>query len=317
MTRGYADRFAGRFSGRTAIVTGAGGGIGGALTRALVAAGATVVCADLALDAAEQAAATQGPGAARAVRLDVTDAAAVQALVDEVVDEQGRLDLMFNNAGITLLGDTEDLTLAQWNAIIDVNLRGVVHGVVAAYPQMIRQGGGHLVNTASMGGLMAAGLLTSYVATKHAVVGLSLALRSEAAARGVGVTVVCPAAVETQMLDQGEIGPVKGRDYYLKGQGSGDHSIPTTSRRRSSPGCARTGRWSSRPDRRASPGGWAGTHRGSRSGWRPGSSSGSGPVPGARADGPFRGRQLELVPTFRVTSATSARYVMWVPFAGH
>ena len=219
MTRGYADRFAGRFSGRTAIVTGAGGGIGGALTRALVAAGATVVCADLALDAAEQAAATQGPGAARAVRLDVTDAAAVQALVDEVVDQQGRLDLMFNNAGITLLGDTEDLTLAQWNAIIDVNLRGVVHGVVAAYPQMIRQGGGHLVNTASMGGLMAAGLLTSYVATKHAVVGLSLALRSEAAARGVGVTVVCPAAVETQMLDQGEIGPVKGRDYYLKGQG--------------------------------------------------------------------------------------------------
>jgi NAD(P)-dependent dehydrogenase (short-subunit alcohol dehydrogenase family) len=214
MSRRYADRF----SGRTAVVTGAGGGIGSALTRALAAAGATVVCADLSLDAAERAAATSGSGA-RAVRLDVTDAAAVQALVDEVVDEHGRLDLMFNNAGITLLGDTEDLTLAQWNAIIDVNLRGVVHGVVAAYPQMIRQGGGHLVNTASMGGLMAAGLLTSYVATKHAVVGLSLALRSEAAARGVGVTVVCPAAVETPMLDQGEIGAVRGRDYYLKGQG--------------------------------------------------------------------------------------------------
>jgi NAD(P)-dependent dehydrogenase (short-subunit alcohol dehydrogenase family) len=219
VTTRYADRFSARFSGRTAIVTGAGGGIGSALTRALVEAGATVVCADVALDAAEQAAATDGPGRARPVRLDVTDAAAVQALVDEVADQHGRLDLMFNNAGITLLGDTEDLTLAQWDAIIDVNLRGVVHGVVAAYPQMIRQGDGHIVNTASMGGLMAAGLLTSYVATKHAVVGLSLALRSEAAARGVGVTVVCPAAVETQMLDQGEIGPVRGRDYYLKGQG--------------------------------------------------------------------------------------------------
>jgi len=143
----------------------------------------------------------------------------VQGVVDDLVAEQGRLDLMFNNAGITLLGETEDLTLAQWNAIIDVNLRGVVHGVVAAYPQMIRQGSGHLVNTASMGGLMAAGLLTSYVATKHAVVGLSLALRTEAAAHGVGVTVVCPAAVETPMLDQGEIGAVRGRDYYLKGQG--------------------------------------------------------------------------------------------------
>lgn len=205
-------------AGRTAIVTGAGGGIGTALSRALGASGARVVCADLDVAAAERAASLAGAGA-RAVTLDVTDAGAVQALVDEVVAEHGRLDLMFNNAGITLLGETQDLTLAQWNAIIDVNLRGVVHGVAAAYPQMIRQGGGHLVNTASMGGLMAAGLLTSYVATKHAVVGLSLALRSEAAAYGVGVTAVCPAAVETPMLDQGEIGPVRGRDYYLKGQG--------------------------------------------------------------------------------------------------
>jgi NAD(P)-dependent dehydrogenase (short-subunit alcohol dehydrogenase family) len=208
------------FAGRSAIVTGAGGGVGGALSRALGAAGAHVVCADLDPVAAERAAATvSGPGTARAVALDVTDATAVQALVDSVVDEHGRLDLMFNNAGITLLGETEDLTLAQWNAIIDVNLRGVVHGVVAAYPQMIRQGSGHLINTASMGGLMAAGLLTSYVATKHAVVGMSLALRTEAAAHGVGVTVVCPAAVETPMLDQGEIGRIRGRDYYLKGQG--------------------------------------------------------------------------------------------------
>lgn len=209
-----------RYAGRSAVVTGAGGGVGRALVHALTAAGARVVGADLDLAAARRTAdSAPGPGSARAARLDVTDAAAVQALVDEVVAEHDRLDLMFNNAGITLLGETQDLTLDQWNAIIDVNLRGVVHGVVAAYPQMIRQGGGHLVNTASMGGLMAAGLLTSYVATKHAVVGLSLALRSEAAAHGVGVTVVCPAAVETPMLDKGEIGRVRGRDYYLKGQG--------------------------------------------------------------------------------------------------
>jgi NAD(P)-dependent dehydrogenase (short-subunit alcohol dehydrogenase family) len=205
------------FEGRTALVTGAGGGIGSALCRALGTTGARVVCADLDLAAAQRTAAQVDRS--RAVALDVTDAAAVQAAVDGVVAEHGRLDLMVNNAGITLLGETEDLTLDQWNAIIDVNLRGVVHGVVAAYPQMIRQGGGHIVNTASMGGLMAAGLLTSYVTTKHAVVGLSLALRTEAAAHGVGVTVVCPAAVETPMLDQGEIGRVRGRDYYLEGQG--------------------------------------------------------------------------------------------------
>jgi NAD(P)-dependent dehydrogenase (short-subunit alcohol dehydrogenase family) len=209
---------AGAFSGRTAIVTGAGSGIGAALSRALGAAGAHVVCADLDEVAAARTASSV-TGSARPALLDVTDGAAVQALVDEVVAQHGRLDLMFNNAGITFIGETQDLSLAQWDAIIDVNLRGVVHGVAAAYPVMIRQGGGHVVNTASMGGLMAAGLITSYVATKHAVVGLSLALRTEAAAHGVGVTVVCPAAVETPILDQGEIGTVRGRDYYLKGQG--------------------------------------------------------------------------------------------------
>jgi NAD(P)-dependent dehydrogenase (short-subunit alcohol dehydrogenase family) len=143
----------------------------------------------------------------------------VQACVDDVVHRTGRLDLMFNNAGIAWGGDTELLTLEQWNAIIDVNIRGVVHGVAAAYPQMVRQGHGQIVNTASMGGLTAAGQITSYVMTKHAVVGLSLALRSEAAAHGVGVLAICPAAVETPLLDKGAVGGFVGREYYLKGQG--------------------------------------------------------------------------------------------------
>jgi len=102
--------------------------------------------------------------------------------------------------------DTELLTLEQWNAIIDVNIRGVVHGVTAAYPVMLRQGHGHIVNTASMAGLTAAGQITSYVMTKHAIVGLSLALRSEAVSRGVGVLAVCPGAVETPILDKGAVG---------------------------------------------------------------------------------------------------------------
>ncbi len=196
----------GWYDGKVAIVTGGGSGIGAALVKALRAAGATAIAADL-----------EPPlGGAK---LDVIDAGGVQALVDDVVAEHGRLDLMFNNAGISLIGETQDLTLTQWNSIIDVNIRGVVHGVAAAYPQLIRQGGGNIVNTASMGGLMAAGLLTSYVMTKHAVVGLSLALRSEAAAHGVGVTAICPAAVNTPILDKGEFGAVRGRDYFLKGQG--------------------------------------------------------------------------------------------------
>ena len=207
--------------GKHAIVTGAGSGIGAALCRALVAAGADVVCTDVDGDAAARTADALG---ARSARLDVTDAAAVQAVVDEVVDRAGRLDLMFNNAGITWGGDTELLTLDQWNAIIDVNIRGVVHGVAAAYPQMVRQGHGHIVNTASMAGLAAAGQITSYVMSKHAIVGLSLALRSEAAGRGVGVLAICPTAVETPILDKGAIGEFVGRDFYKMGQRSSTFS---------------------------------------------------------------------------------------------
>ncbi len=206
------------FSGKSALVTGAGSGIGAALCRALAGVGADVVCTDIDGDAAARTASPLGDHA-RSARLDVTDAASVQSAVDEVVNRTGRLDLMFNNAGIVWGGDTELLTLDQWNAIIDVNLRGVVHGVAAAYPQMIKQGNGHIVNTASMAGLTAAGQITSYVTTKHAVVGLSLALRSEAAAHGVGVLCVCPSAVETPILDKGAIGGFVGRNYFLEGQG--------------------------------------------------------------------------------------------------
>jgi NAD(P)-dependent dehydrogenase (short-subunit alcohol dehydrogenase family) len=210
---------AGHFSGKTAIVTGAGSGIGLALCRALVSAGAEVLCTDVDGDAAEATAAALGVRA-RARQVDVADAAAVQAAVDEVVTRAGRLDLMFNNAGITWAADTEKLTLAHWNSIIDVNIRGVVHGVAAAYPLMVRQGHGHIINTASMAGLAAAGQITSYVMSKHAVVGLSLALRSEAAAHHIGVLAICPAAVETPILDKGLITGINGREFYRMGQRS-------------------------------------------------------------------------------------------------
>ncbi len=146
------------FAGQHAIVTGGGSGIGAALCRAFAAAGASVVVADVDLPAAQRVADSLGDrGTAR--RLDVTDAADVQACVDEVVAEHGRLDLMVNNAGITWGSRTEELTVEQWDRIIDVNIRGVTHGVAAAYPLMVRQRGGRIVNTASMGGLMPAGLI--------------------------------------------------------------------------------------------------------------------------------------------------------------
>ena len=186
--------------GQIAIVTGGGSGIGEALCRALAARGDTVVVADIDGASAQRVAGDLG-AVASAAKVDVRDAAAMQSLVDETVDRHGRLDLIFNNAGIAVGGDVLELTVAHWDRIIDVNLRGVVHGIQAAYPVMARQGSGHIVNTASMAGLTAPAYLTPYVAVKHAVVGLSLALREEAKAHGVNVTVVCPFWIDTPILD--------------------------------------------------------------------------------------------------------------------
>ncbi|MCU1354336.1 MAG: short-chain dehydrogenase/reductase [Acidimicrobiales bacterium] len=197
----------GGFGGQTAIVTGGGSGIGRAMGAALLAQGADVVLADVdgpkARAAAEEmtAADPAALGAVRGVQLDVCDRDAVQALVDETVSRRGRLDFMFNNAGIAVGGQTHEVSGALWDHILDVNVRGVVNGVLAAYPLMVRQGHGHIVNTASGAGLAPAALVVPYVATKHAVVGLSTALRPEAASHGVRVSVLCPGAVDTPILD--------------------------------------------------------------------------------------------------------------------
>jgi NAD(P)-dependent dehydrogenase (short-subunit alcohol dehydrogenase family) len=181
---------------RTAIVTGGASGIGRAIAAELVRRGVQVTIADIAN--AERTAKELGCGHAV---VDVTDAAAVRDLAEEVKARHGRLDFMFNNAGIGIGGASEELTLDHWNRAIDVNLKGVVHGVTAAYPIMIEQGFGHIVNTGSLAGLTPAPLMLPYTATKHAVVGLSIALRAEAAAHGVRVSVVCPGFVDTPLLD--------------------------------------------------------------------------------------------------------------------
>lgn len=210
---------------RTAVVTGGASGIGAALARALVARGDSVVVADLDQVGASAVAAElsrQGPGRARAEALDVRDAEAVRAVVEEAHRRDGRLDLLFNNAGIGLGGAVEDLALSHWDRAIDVNVRGVVHGVVAAYPLMLRQGHGHIVNTASLAGLVPSPLLTPYGMTKHAVVGLSLGLRSEAAAHGVRVSALCPGVVATPILDRGnpedlpEVRRLDAREYLTR-----------------------------------------------------------------------------------------------------
>ena len=185
---------------RISIVTGGGSGIGAALSRALVNRGDTVIVADIDGAAAEKIAGDLGP-LASAAKVDVRDADAVKALVDDTVAAHGRLDLIFNNAGIAVGGDDLELGVAHWDRIVDINLRGVVNGVQAAYPVMARQRSGSIVNTASVAGLIPVPYLSPYVAVKHAVVGLSLSLRGEAKAHKVNVTVVCPGFTDTPILD--------------------------------------------------------------------------------------------------------------------
>jgi NAD(P)-dependent dehydrogenase (short-subunit alcohol dehydrogenase family) len=190
------------FSGKVAIVTGGASGIGRALGEELVRRGSQVWLADIDAEAAVKTAAElEGPGSARGLGTDVRDAAAVEELVSGVREARGRLDFMFNNAGIAVFGDVRDMSLDDWNALVDVNLRGVIHGIAAAYPRMIQQGYGHIVNTASVAGLIPVPSMTGYATTKHAVVGLSSSLRYEAERYGVRVSAVCPGVIGTPILE--------------------------------------------------------------------------------------------------------------------
>ena len=194
--------------GKIAFVTGGASGIGAALATKLVEQGAEVWIADRQLGPAEELAQrlNRVGGQAHAVELDVRNYPSFERAVSEVVEQSGRIDYLFNNAGIGIGGEVDSFTLDDWNDIIDVNLRGVVHGIQAAYPFMIKQHSGHIVNTASMAGLVTTAAQAGYTATKHAVVALSKALRLEAEHHGVQVSVLCPGVVRTPILTGGLYG---------------------------------------------------------------------------------------------------------------
>jgi len=189
---------------KVAIVTGAGTGIGKAVALALLGAGYRVALAGRRAQPLHDAVAAAGAAAPRAMAVptNVADPESVRLLFARTREAFGRLDLLFNNAGISVSGEMKDYTLADWDDVFDVNLRGVAYGVQAAYPIMIRQRFGHIVNTASMAGLVANGYLGSYVVTKHGVVALSESLYKELQVTGapIGVSVVCPGLIDTNIM---------------------------------------------------------------------------------------------------------------------
>ena len=194
-------------AGRVAVVTGAASGIGRALAEAFAAAGSAVVVADLDVLAAEIVVRgiRERGGDAEAMAVNVSDAAAVDALAAATIKRYGRVDVLCNNAGVSTFNLMRDQTLDDWRWVFNVNLWGVVNGLQSFVPIMREQGTrAHIVNTASIAGLVSGiAFIAPYAATKVAVVSISETLKQELAIDGtpIGVSVLCPSSVDTNVME--------------------------------------------------------------------------------------------------------------------
>jgi NAD(P)-dependent dehydrogenase (short-subunit alcohol dehydrogenase family) len=188
-----------RFESTVALVTGGGSGIGRATCERLAAEGARVWVADLDQLAAERVASNLPRGAAR--RVDVSDADQVEQLVQQVIEADGRLDVLVNNAGIALGAPVWETAPGQWAQVLSVNLTGVFNGCRSALRHMIGQRHGAIVSTASDAGLVGWPGQSAYCASKAGIVGLTRAVAMDAAPYGVRVNCVCPAFTDTPLVD--------------------------------------------------------------------------------------------------------------------
>ena len=190
-------------AGKVAFITGGASGIGLAMARSFSAAGMKVAIADIEEQALERAAASFAPNNTQviALRVDVADRDAMARAADETERAFGNVHVVCNNAGVGLSGPLEEMSFADWDWVVGVNLHGVINGVQTFVQRIIAHGeGGHIVNTASLAGLMAGPGLGVYNTTKFAVVGLSETMRAELGAHEIGVSVLCPGFVNTNIL---------------------------------------------------------------------------------------------------------------------
>jgi NAD(P)-dependent dehydrogenase (short-subunit alcohol dehydrogenase family) len=191
--------------GAVAVLTGAGSGIGRAAALSFAARGARVVVSDLDAERAEQTAADVlgAGGEAIAVRVDVSAQRDLEALRDRCLERFDRVDVVMNNVGVLAMGAPESLPVEAWQRVLDLNVLSIARSNVVFLPLLLEQGRGHVVNTSSASGLLAYGFdRLPYVASKHAVVGISEALGLYLGPKGIGVTCVCPSGVATNVLEQ-------------------------------------------------------------------------------------------------------------------
>lgn len=199
------------FKDKCCLVTGANSGIGYAISEALLEKGAIVFMAGRNVKSLGSAAKNLDTyaGQIRTLLVDVTKQPEMDKAIQDTVAREGRIDFLFNNAGIGGTMPTVDATLEHWRSIVDVNLWSVIYGINAALPVMLLQGGGHIVNTASLAGLIPFPFQALYCATKYAVVGMSESMRYEFSEEGIHFSVICPAAVVSRIWKKPILGPVR------------------------------------------------------------------------------------------------------------
>ncbi|RJP35004.1 MAG: SDR family NAD(P)-dependent oxidoreductase [Actinobacteria bacterium] len=189
------------FRGKAVAITGAASGIGREIARAFAQRGADLALADIdgeGLLRVEEELRSRGCKVYTQV-VDVSVSRDMEDFRDRVYTEMGRVDILCNNAGVAVGGRLEDISLADWEWILGIDLWGVIYGCHYFYPRMIQQGGGHIVNVASNAGLFPSPGVAPYSAAKYGVVGFSETLRAEAALHGINVSVVCPGLVATSI----------------------------------------------------------------------------------------------------------------------
>ena len=188
---------------KVALITGAASGMGYALSQRLARDNWTVILTDRNQEQVNAAAKSlMGKGGERiATAVDVTDYAAINKVIDEVIGRHGRLDLVVNSAGVAIFGEMKDMSIDDWKPVINVNLWGAIYVTDVAYKKMVAQGSGHIVNIASAAGIVPSTMRIPYTTSKHGVVGLSTSLRAEAKKYGVKVSVVCPGVVNTNIFN--------------------------------------------------------------------------------------------------------------------